>query len=243
MKRVLTRGSAVAAAAFLSSLLLLTSCASENAHIVLYAGPELPDTEIAQLFIAESLEVDSINGEDIPGILRVMRSGERRLDLLPGHYEVAARYDTIWPVNANEDIVVGSEPRLVNLDLEVGHRYRLDHIHPIDLVDAQRLARNLKLTVVDLSGGKPIDLAVESRPAAPPPALVINPSSRPAVAAAPATLEKRTIVPPHKVDEMNSAAPEDTDARTPFSALQLLRFGWQQASAEERERFLDWVEE
>ena len=156
-------------------LLLLVACASEKKHVRLYAGPERPDAEIAALLIVETLEASSINGVDIPRISRVIRSGDRRLDLLPGSYDVAVYYDAIWRVDDSNEEAVRSEPQLVNLQLEAGHTYRVEHESVFDLEDARSLARDMKVTVVDLSSGQPVQVPVESRPAKVSTPVVVNP--------------------------------------------------------------------
>jgi len=156
-------------------VLLLVSCVSDKMHMRLYAGPERPDEEIGRLLVPESLEVRSINGEFIPRIPRIVQSGDRRLDLLPGGYDVAVRYDEVWPINASEDEVVRSEPQLLSFELEAGQTIRLEHRRPIDLDDARRLAHDMKLTLVDLSRDEPTQLAVASRPAVVNTPLVVSP--------------------------------------------------------------------
>jgi len=105
----------------LLALLLLAACASDNKQMQLYAGPERSSEEIARLLFAESLEVSSINGEFIPRIPRIVRSGERRLDLLPGGYDVVVYYDAVWQLSSSDDEVVRSESQRLSLELEAGH--------------------------------------------------------------------------------------------------------------------------
>lgn len=205
-------------------LLPLAACASGRKHIRLYAGPERASEEIAELRILESLEVRSINGEDVPRIPRVSRSGERRLDLLPGRYDIVAYYDDVWQLNSSEQEAVRSEPQLLSLELEAGHTYRLEHRSPIDLDDARLLARDMKLSIVDLSSGQPIALAAESRPSLANTAVVVNP------------------IPPREEDATATGAPEAESSRG-LSALELLKFWWQQASQEQRARFRSWIED
>lgn len=141
----------------------------------LYAGPERSSEEITSLLFVESLEVSSINGKHIPSIPRIVRSGERRFDLLPGDYEVVVHYDVVWPLNASDDEVVRSESWRLRVELEAGHTYRVEHRPAIDLDDARLLIRDLKLIVVDLSSGRPVQIAVESRPAEVSTPLVVSP--------------------------------------------------------------------
>lgn len=155
--------------------LLLAACVSNNKHMQLYAGPERPGDEIATLRIAESLEVSSINDEHIPSIPRIVRSGERRFDLLPGRYDAVVYYDVVWPLNSSDDEVVRSESLRVSLELEAGHTYRVEHRLPVDIEDARQLVRDLKLIVVDLSGSQPVRVAAQSRPAVVSTPLVVNP--------------------------------------------------------------------
>jgi len=101
--------------------------------------------------------------------------GERHLDLLPGGYDVAVYYEEVWTLDINNEEVVRSKSRLVSLELEAGHSYCFGHRRSIDFDDARILARDLEVTVVDLSGGQPVQLAVESRPAVVSTLVVVSP--------------------------------------------------------------------
>jgi uncharacterized protein YccT (UPF0319 family) len=216
----------------------------------LYAGPERPGEEIAKLLILESLEVRSINGEAIPGIPRVIRSGERRLDLLPGGYDVVLYYDEVWQLGSNNEEVVRSELQLVSLELEAGHTYRLEHRPPIDLEDARLLVRGMRVPFVDLSSGQPVQLAVESRPAVVSTPLVVTPilSLEVDAIAAPAAGGAGSVgASPSRGSDVG-AAPVATgapavDASEAISAVELPKFWWRQASPEERAHFRGWIEE
>jgi hypothetical protein len=254
----------------LLALLLLTACASDKKQMQLYAGPERPSEEIARLLFVESLEVTRINGELIPRIPRIIRWGERRLDLLPGGYDVVAHYDAVWQLNASEDEVVRSESQRLDLELEAGHIYRIEHRPLVDLEDARLLARDLKLTVVDLSSGRPVPVTVESRPAVVSTPLVVNPvlavkgdvgtaaaANQAESAAASAGGTDGISVSPRGTEAMAAVEVSERNARTvPIakgapaadvsqvpSAAALLKFWWQRASPEERARFRGWIEE
>ncbi len=233
----------------------------------LYAGPERSSEEIATLLFAESLEVSSINDERIPTIPRIIRSGERRFDLLPGGYDVVLYYDVVWPLNANEDEVVHSESWRLRLELEAGHSYRVEHRLLLDLDDARRWVRDLKLVVVDLSSGEPVQIAATSERAELSTPLVVNP----VLAASPFQALEDNVRAVSAADGAeiavvseggaggNSGLPRgggheartipiasDTAAtkdRQAPSASVLLKFWWRQASPEERAQFLGWIEE
>ncbi|MCP4908513.1 MAG: DUF2057 domain-containing protein [bacterium] len=179
----------------------------------LYTGPERPSEEIARLYFVESLEVTSVNGEHVPGIPRIMRSGERRLDLLPGGYDVVVHYDAIWSINTSEDEGVRSESRRVSLELEAGHSYRVEHRRLIDIEDARSLARDLEVSIVDLSGGQPVRLPARSRPTVVKKPVVVSP-----------------ILEVGGGDRTQEASRSST-------ALRMLKFWWQEASPEERVQF------
>ena len=118
IQNVFTQSVVTTRAPVLLAILLLVACASDNEQMRLYAGPERSSEEITSLLFVESLEVSSINGKHIPSIPRIVRSGERRFDLLPGDYEVVVHYDVVWPLNASDDEVVRSESWRLRLELE-----------------------------------------------------------------------------------------------------------------------------
>ena len=211
-------------ASILITLLLAVACASDKMQMRLYAGPEQTSEEIARLLISESLEVRSINGESIPRIPRIVRSGERRLDLLPGGYDVVVYYDEVWPINSNEDEVVRSEPQLVSFELKAGQTIRLEHRRLIDLEDARLFAHDMKVTLVDLSHDQPIQLAVGSRPAVVSTPVVVRPIM--------STESNATPV----IEPVPGVSPA-------LSSLELLKFWWERALPEERAQFRGWIEE
>jgi len=204
------------------AVLLLVACASDKQHMRLYAGPERPSEEIAQLLVPESLEVRSINGEDIPRIPRVIRTGERRLDLRAGSYEMVVYYDAVWPLGSSGDEAVRSEPQRVSVELKAGHTYRFGHQPAIDLEDARRLARDLRLTIVDLDGGQPVQLTVEPSPEE--------------------VTAQVAVIPIAPLEDAAAAAPA-VEGSEALPALELLKFWWRQASSEERAKFRGWIEE
>ena len=211
-------------ASILMTLLLLVACTSDKMHMRLYAGPERPSDEVARLLIPESLEVSSINGEDIPRVPRIVRSGERHLDLLPGGYEVVVYYDEVWEINSSDDEVVRSAPQLVRFELQAGQIVRLEHRRPIDLDDARLLARDMEVAVVDLSRDLPIQLAVVSQPAVVSTPLVVRP------------------MVPTESDASSAIVQAEGASQIPPAAA-LLKFWWKRASPEERAQFRDWISE
>jgi uncharacterized protein YccT (UPF0319 family) len=181
----------------------------------------------------KSLEVRTINGGEIPRISRVIRSGDRRQDLLPGGYDVVVDYDEVWALDSSNDEVIRSEPQLVSFELEAGHTYRLEHGPPIDLDDARLLARDMRVSIVDLGSGQSVQLAAESRHT------VVN------------TLVVSPILP-LEGDASAAAAADGTEIATEepageaslaLSALELPKFWWKRASPEERAQFRSEIEE
>ncbi len=239
--------------------LLLTACASGTKHMRLYDGVERPNEEIAKLLIPESLEVDSINGEEIPRTPLVLRSGARSFDLLPGSYDVVIFYDAVWPINSSDDEIVRSEPRLTGLDLEAGHTYRLEHREPIHLDDALLLASDLQVTLVDLSSGEVAHPVTELRPTAVRAPVAVNPvpAARRETATASASdadeipASSRTSVSAPAAasggknggNDVEPASVTAANVSEGLSALELLKFWWQQASPGQRAEFRSWAEE
>jgi len=128
----------------------------------------------------------------------------------------------------------------------------------------------LKVTVVDLTSGRPVQIAVESRPAVMSTPLVVSPLSAvkgdvhtasatgaAEIAAAPAGSTGGISVSPRGAEAAAEVEAGGPDARTiPIakgapaadvpqapSAAALLKFWWQSASPEERAQFRRWIEE
>ena len=247
-------------------LLLFAACAADKMQMRLYPGPERSGEEIARLLVSESLEVQSINGEPIPRVSRIVRSGERGFDLLPGGYEVVLYYDEILAKSAAEDEVVQSELQLARLEIEAGQVVRLETRQVVDLDDARRLASDLRVTLVDVGSGKPIRQVIEVQPAVVSKPVVVRPilpNAKPgmessASPSSPAPVVERVASREEPVTA-EEQAPGEAQRRVPTIApapapapvagaspavhtLHLLKFWWERASSEERAAFRGWID-
>lgn len=246
----------------LCSVLLLSACS--NAPIRLYDGPTRPATEIADLAIPVEIDVLSLNGKKVEGAQTLLGTADRRLQLLPGQYQLLVYYNNLWQSEGDSHETIRSRPIRFDLDLVAGHHYQMDFTRTRDLRVARGFATDFPVWLTDLASGQRVDgkdagLGFDNSllnqltgrvvldatgtssdghqviaPLATAAATTAVAPATPAVAATPAAPLSSAIGTP-------SAA-----AATPASAagyLDLLKAQWRQASQEEKRAFLQWLGE
>ncbi|NKF22558.1 DUF2057 family protein [Solimonas marina] len=241
-----------------ASLLSLAACASPDVR--LYNGPSRAATDVAVITMPEQLEVATINGADVPGA-RGMAAGDKRLELLPGHYDLLVFYREFW--ERDDAGALRSDPARFSVDAVAGHTYRIDYPHPANYQDARTLAKDFHGWIEDQASGQRTESAdsgvtfnggilaqlnggdmlhsksevsagntsVENIPPRPT-------ATGSAADAAPPAAMPRALPPVPAVVPPSAAAPT---AKGDKDWLLLMQGWWQQASNDERRAFLRWV--
>lgn len=237
----------------LCSVLLLSACS--NAPIRLYDGPTRPAAEIADLAIPIEIDVLSLNGKKVEGAQTLLGTADRRLQLLPGQYQLLVYYNNLWQGEGDSHETIRSRPIRFDLDLVAGHHYQMDFTRTRDLRVARGFATDFPVWLTDLASGQRVDgkdagLDFDN-------SLLNQLTGRveldttgtrsddghqviaPLATAAAAT----TSAAPATPAAATTSAPA-TD--TPASAtryLDLLKAQWRQASQDEKRAFLQWLGE
>lgn len=244
----MSRLNRIAAGLVLSSL---AACAHPDLR--LYDGPPRPSGEVAVVTMPEQLEIVTINGVDVPGA-RGMAAGDKRLELVPGHYDLLVYYREFW--EQNDAGALRSDPARFSLDALAGHRYRIDYEHPHDAGQARLLAADFHGWIADEAGGARVpsadsglrfksgivaqltrDASLQQDGGKSGDAPSVAPLPAAAVTASSATAETATAAP--AAPALAQTPTVDADAKW----LPLMKGWWQQATPEERREFLRWVGE
>jgi hypothetical protein len=239
-------------ATMLMVLLLCAGCASPQLR--LYEGSRAT-AEVAVITLPEQLEVASVNGKEVPGARGMSKTGEKRLEVLPGRYEALVYYRELWQDGDTSEIVRSKNVALFVIDAQAGHRYHIDYEHPAHRADATKLAADFHGWVEDGESGmrQPSqssglafragivaqvtgdDTLVATAPAKP------NTQVQPvAPLAAPESVQAKKQPP------VPAAAPIPAQAPPPATVsdrdwLATMKAWWQQATPDERRAFLRWV--
>src|SRR3546814_12466236 len=88
-----------------AAVLGLAACASPDVR--LYDGAVRPAAQIAVVTMPEQLEVASINGVEVAAAQGMWNKGDKRLELLPGRYQMLVFYRESWDSGSDQDVQIG----------------------------------------------------------------------------------------------------------------------------------------
>lgn len=210
----------------LTFLVLGSACATKDTY-VLYPGPVKPQEETAKIALPWSLDILTVDGKSVGR--KAFESQEPKLIVLPGLHALEVRYSNIWDLSAEDHEKIQSQPVLLYLEAQAGHSYMLKH-PPLDNVDAARTyAAQPKIWIVDAKTGDEVQAPLPGVTQHMPPG-----GSTAATPEAYATAITDAIAKAVSPDAQRTATEDST-------TLKLLKFWWNQASAEERSAFAGWI--
>ncbi|HEY9547098.1 MAG TPA: DUF2057 family protein [Solimonas sp.] len=211
----------------------------------------------------EQLEVASINGVEVAAAQGMWNKGDKRLELLPGRYQMLVFYRESWDSGSDQD-VLRSDPALFTIDAQAAHQYRIDYERPSRYDDARKLSRDFKAWWVDQASGVKTastdsglkfddglralmtgnhELVPDSGGKDADVQRVL-PLSAPTAGSAPASAAPATMpAAPSATASAASQLAHVEDTSPPRDWVALMKAWWQQASIEERREFLRWVGE
>src|SRR3546814_20261457 len=100
----------------------LAACASPDVR--LYDGAVRPAAQIAVVTMPEQLEVASINGVEVAAAQGMWNKGDKRLELLPGRYQMLVFYRESWDSGSDQD-GLRSDPALFTIAAPATPHYRI----------------------------------------------------------------------------------------------------------------------
>lgn len=221
----------------LSLTLIFAGCS--NAPIKLYPGDTLPASQLAVIAVPSDLEILSLNGKEVPAANRLLGTKDRQLHLQPGNYQLLVFYKRIWQTSAESHETIHSNPIKFDLSLQANHTYQIQFERPATAQQAQKLVQTFDAWLIDNQGNRS-----ESQPSG----LIIENSLASQLTGKVKTIEvgdtngnHQVIAPLDIISTPVKTTTEDTQPPPSLSYLDLLKAQWQQASADEKREFLQWI--
>ncbi len=230
----------------LPAALLLNACT--QAPVRLYAGPVRDAASLSSIELPEQLEVAQLNGVDVPAANGMGSKGDKTLELAPGRYDLLVFYREIWSQGDNHE-VLRSDPMRFVFEAAAGQRYKVDYPRPGSLSEAAALARSFKASITNQATGQQTESEISGLafrggllaqvqgdhtlvPAVTREAgqQVVAPLSQTLAPVAGAT-----------TSPVAASAPESAETLPADDQLLLVKGWWNQASAEQRRAFLEWI--
>ncbi len=203
----------------IAGLVLLSGCSSTTSRVQTWEGDAENAGQVAVLPTPGSIKVREVNGQPMTSFLIDDLAVE--YELLPGENRIEFTYKTIWAKaeareNGESNVHIVETPRqVVAIDAEPGAAYRFEIGKPETRQQAEALAKDFSVALVNASG----QTVATSTPWS-------ASEGRPAV--------KRAPVPESQSAE---ALVEAASATT----LERLKALWGTASEEEKREFLRWA--
>lgn len=232
--------------------LLLASCA-RNPVVKLYDGPDRDDSQVLTVQVPMELEVFTINGKQVKAANTFFASGHKALKLAPGHYDIVAYYKKLWKQGSDSHHIVKTNPAQFTVDGRGGEQYRLVFQQPDNLEQAQALEDDFHGWTENLDSGdtvstEPSGLILKRGFWSPITGSEVTqtddatPSSQEQGSGngPPATLRSNAAKPAASVSPNSNASVQEGQEQT-TNYLDTLKAQWQQATAEERRAFLQWI--
>lgn len=230
----------------LPAALLLSACT--QAPIRLYAGPARDASAVSTISLPEQLEVAQLNGVDVPAANGMGSKGDKTLELTPGRYDLLVFYREIWSQGDNHEVLRSDPVRFV-FEATAGQRYQIDYPRPGSLGEATALARSFKASISNPASGQRTESEISGL-AFRGGLLAQVQGDRTLVPAVTREAGQQVVAPLSQTPApVAGAAPIAVPASAPESAktlpaddqLLLVKGWWNQASAEQRRAFLEWI--
>lgn len=189
----------------------------------LYDGEPLPHDAVTMIRCAPEVEITSIRKDGEEFDLPMITSGGLNAHLMPGRYEVEARYRSTWQITADQFEIVRSEKQPFVVNGQPGKLYRFNIERPVTFVAAKKFAKHPQITVTEELA--PVVLPDEKME-------TIFYEEKPAESA------KASAAPSVATNENLGKSESKSDSEM-SPALRLL---WKQASPKERAEFLSWAD-
>lgn len=202
----------------IAGLILLSGCSSSMTRVQTWDGAAADASQVAILEAPGTIRVEEVNGRAMPRFL--VEDLSLSYELLPGENQIVFTYRTIWArsgvvENGESKVHVVETPRqILTIDAEPEARYQFEIDEPRTRAEAQAMARDFSVNLLD-SGGQVVA------------------TSAPWVAPNVGNTATRAPVP----DSPGGSAPAGASAPT----LDRLKSLWGEASEEEKREFLRWA--
>lgn len=196
----------------------------------------VPDTaharsDLATLIFPESLDIEMVDGFVYPGFKTLFRRGDTEMRILPGNREVALRYNMLFDAGSNDHDIVKSKVMVLAFVAEPGKTYRATHDVFRDARAAREGTKNFVVKIEDEQGSNRV--------------LGASQISKNWQGEATTTTRKDlvSVLAAESVAVANEAllGAGQPAAGAASGSLDMLKYAWGHASAEERAAFVEWI--
>jgi uncharacterized protein YccT (UPF0319 family) len=222
---------------------LLSGCAQQS-HVKLYAGSELPQSQVLVVEVPNELEVLTINGQPVPSANALFGTANKTLHLQPGEYRINAYYKNGFDIGGGlSHEVVRTRSAVYSLEGRAGDVWKLEYDEPGNLQEAQAMVDTFAGWAINQRTGERVATEVGLKPVSAINQLLGGGSS--------ATDTQSTVEPINSAQPSAAAAmPVPSSAATPTQALphndatlNTLQQLWLLLSPESRAAFLKWAQQ
>lgn len=133
---------------------LLSACAQQS-QVQLYPGSPLADEQVLTVIVPNELEVQSINGQQIPSANWSFGNADKRLELQPGAYQINAFYQNGFDIDGGiSHEVVRGRTAVFTVDGQPGELWQLDFNRPENLQQAKAFEAGFAAWTVNTRTGE-----------------------------------------------------------------------------------------
>lgn len=133
---------------------LLAACAQQS-HVQLYPGSAQPKDRVLTVVVPYELEVQSINGEQVPAANALFGTQGKTLHLQPGQYRISAFFKDVFDVDGGlSHEVVRGRTAVYSIDGKAGEIWKVDFQRPANLSEARTLKNEFSSWVVNTATGE-----------------------------------------------------------------------------------------
>lgn len=221
---------------------LLTACAQQS-HVQLYPGSAQSENQVLTVVVPYEIEVQSINGENVPAANALFGTQDKTLHLQPGKYQINAFYKNVFDVDGGlSHEVVRGRTAIYSIDGKAGETWELAFDKPANLQEAQTFKDEFNSWALNTSTGERIAAERGQRNSSLLSSLMGT--------AGGAVDESSTVAPlietPVVAHDAQATAPSSSEVAAQTlphndATLSTLKQFWHLMSAESRAAFLDWA--
>ncbi|WP_455210812.1 DUF2057 family protein, partial [Kaarinaea lacus] len=194
-----------------------------------YSGPAKSAAEVASVFIPREFNLLNVNGESYT---QPLVGNGIVAKFLPGSHKIVIKYVDFWDVSSDMTDRVASQPILLEFSAKAGENYRITSQELNDVKSAKSFAKNPEVDIIEEKNKTSVATDIKYQ------------------------LEDKGLIAAF-VDSLSSNGSSTDDTTTPTSiepsneqtrskgepALEMLKYWWQKADAQQQEDFMKWVVE
>jgi uncharacterized protein YccT (UPF0319 family) len=202
-------------------LFTLAGCQSQPTFQA-YPGPAKPAADEARVFIAKAFNLLNVDGDSYS---QPLVGNGTLVKLLPGSHKIVIKYVDFWAVDPDTDERVTSQPILLAFDAKAGENYIVRGPELKDFKAAKAYAENPQVDIINKRNENSVATDI-----------LYQVEDKGLIAAFVNSLSSNDTPP---------STPESSDSRNRTQgepALDMLKYWWQKADAQQQEDFMLWLE-